>query len=146
MKLIIPALLAASAVSAIVATFDGTLITQAQAPSAVTLIPTPKSLYEAQSEQLLPPLEPVVSERERALGTAKLKEAFNINGEKMCCGFIDTSNVPCYEITGVSGQVFFECGQPTMPEAKKIKTEVIDPKAKNSLDAIADKAKKKHEK
>lgn len=141
MKLIIPALLAATAVSAIVAAFDGTLTTQAQTPS-IAIRPVWKSPE-------LPPLELVVSERDRALGTAKLKEAFRINGEQMCCGYIDTSQVPCYEIKGVTGQSFFECGQPTMPDANKIKTETIIPiplgnaELKNELDWQADQEAKR---
>jgi hypothetical protein len=94
------------------------------------------------------PSEPAVSERDRALGIAKLKEAYKISGDKMCCGFVGTEQVPCYEIKGASGQSFFECAQPgeelkpTTSDAKKITTErvmpVVDPKQKNPLDAIAD--------
>jgi len=83
--------------------------------------------------QLLVLDQPAVSERDRALGIAKLKGAYKMNGDKMCCGFVGTEQVPCYEIKGASGQSFFECFQPgeelkpTTSDAKKITIEKIKP-------------------
>jgi hypothetical protein len=104
-----------------------------------------------------------VSDYERELGIAKLKQAYKLNDNKMSGGFYDLSNEPpvkCFEVTGVTGQKFFECPQPgdlkpTLPDAKIVHPERIvptdvigqvvkpvirlsDPKQKNELDRFAD--------
>lgn len=66
-----------------------------------------------------------VSERDRQLGVAKLKKAYEINGNKMCCGdtYVDTDRLICYELRSSTGGSFFECMQPEefkqmLPEKK----------------------------
>lgn len=80
-----------------------------------------------------------VTEHDRALGFAKLKKAYQLNGNHMDGGFFDTSKLLCYEVRGASGNTFFECMQPEEleqkafplpPDAKKVPLEKITPKEK----------------
>jgi hypothetical protein len=60
---------------------------------------------------------------------AALLRAYHLNGDKMCCGYIDLTEQPkavklqkitptelpkihCYELRGVTGQSYFDCPQP----------------------------------